>query len=154
MSTYTIHSLADARRVARMALDYVAILLRDGAVDLVVRRHKLTRSQAQNRTFHMLCADIAKSSAEWAGKRRTAAQWKTLLVSGHAVATREETEIVPGLEGEFLNIRESTASMSVARGASLIDYTMAWAAGHGIKVRDPEMLRLARESGCDMREAA
>jgi hypothetical protein len=51
-----------------------------------------------------------------------------LLVSGHATATKEGSEILPGLEGEFVNIRESTALMSKKRGASLIEYTLAYAA--------------------------
>ena len=64
------------------------------------------------------------------GKRRTADEWKVLLVSGHSVATKRGAEIVPGLEGEFVNLRESTASMDKARGSSLIEYTMAFMANH------------------------
>ena len=63
------------------------------------------------------------------GKPRSAAQWKVLLVSGHAVATKNEAEIVPGLEGEFVNLRESTALMSVKRSSSLIEYATAYLAG-------------------------
>jgi hypothetical protein len=65
---------------------------------------------------------------EWAGKPRDASAWKVLLVSGHAIATKETAEIVPGLEGEFVNIRESTALMSKSRGSSLIDYSEAFLA--------------------------
>ena len=92
------------------------------------------RTLSQNDMFHALCEAIAKSGATWAGKRRTKDQWKVLLVSGHATYTKDGAEIVPGLEGEFVNIRESTASMSKARGASLIEYTLAWAAQNGIDV--------------------
>lgn len=87
-----------------------------------------TRNNDQNAKFHAICTDMAKAGAEWAGKPRTAAQWKVLLVSGHAVATKEQAEIIPGLEGEFVNIRESTALMSVRRGASLIEYALAFMA--------------------------
>lgn len=92
------------------------------------------RSLEQNAKFHALCSDIAASGAEWAGKPRNAQQWKVLLVSGHAVATKEGAEVVPGLEGEFVNIRESTALMSKRRGASLIEYTLAFCASHGIDI--------------------
>ena len=92
-----------------------------------------TRTGDQNAIFHALCGDIAKR-VEWMGKPRTAEAWKVLLVSGHAVATKEGAEVVPGLEGEFVNIRESTAAMSKARGSSLIEYTMAFAATHGVEV--------------------
>lgn len=94
-----------------------------------------TRSLDQNAKFHALCSDLEKAKAQWAGKPRTAAEWKVLLVSGHAVATKEQVEIVPGLEGEFVNIRESTAMMSKARGSSLIEYSLAFCAGIGIKVQ-------------------
>ena len=93
-----------------------------------------TRTLDQNALFHTLCWALARSLAEWAGKRRTAAQWKVLLVSGHAVATKEGAEMVPGLEGEFVNLRESTALMSKRRGASLIEYTQALCASLGVEL--------------------
>ena len=91
----------------------------------------------QNAKFHALCSDIAKSGLPWAGKRRTADQWKVLLVSGHAVATKQGAEMTPGLEGEFVNLRESTALMSVKRSASLIEYTLAFCANAGIRLSEP-----------------
>ena len=111
--------------------------------------HRLTveikpekRTLEQSAKFHAICGDIAKSGMKWAGKTRTAQQWKVLLVSGHTVATKEDSEVVPGLEGEFINIRESTALMSIKRGASLITYTLAFCDMNGIKVKesfyDPE----------------
>lgn len=84
------------------------------------------RNGEQNAKFHAICSDIARSGVEWAGKRRTAEQWKVLLVSGHAQATKEGAEMVPGLEGEFVNLRESTALMSVRRSSSLIEYAQAY----------------------------
>ena len=96
-----------------------------------------TRNSDQNAKFHAICSDIAKSGMEWAGKKRTAAQWKVLLVSGHAVATKEDGEIVPGLEWEFVSIRESTALMSVRRSASLITYALAFADMNGIELSEP-----------------
>jgi len=86
-----------------------------------------TRNLEQNAKFHALCSDLAKSRREWMGKPRTADEWKVLLVSGHAVATKQGAEMVPGLEGEFVNLRESTASMSKSRISSLIDYAQAFA---------------------------
>jgi hypothetical protein len=96
------------------------------------------RNSSQNERFHAICGDIAKSRLEWAGKPRTAAQWKVLLVSGHAVATQEGAEMVPGLESEFVNLRESTALMSVRRSSSLIEYATAFAIGKGVALRAPE----------------
>lgn len=111
-----------------------------------------TRSDAQNRLLHALFADIARQ-AEWMGKKRTAAEWKVLFVSGHSVATKQGADLVPGLEGEFLNLRESTASMGKARMASLLEYVMAWAAQHGVELRDSRQW-IDPETGEILREAA
>jgi len=90
------------------------------------------RTDPQNRQFHALCGNIAAAKVQWLGKPRTTAQWKVLLVSGHAVATGEGSEVIAGLEGEFINLRESTALMSKKRGASLIEYTLAFCAHHSV----------------------
>lgn len=104
----------------------------DAPAGYVVRISEPTRNLDQNAKFHALCSDLARSGLEWAGKRRTVAQWKVLLVSGHATATKEGSEMVPGIEGEFVNIRESTALMSKARSSSLIEYAQAFCALHGV----------------------
>ena len=96
------------------------------------------RTDDMNAKFHAIVGDIAASGMQWAGKRRSAAEWKVLLVSGHATATKEGGEICPGLEGEFVAIRESTALMSVRRGSSLIEYAQAWCAMNGVRLRAPE----------------
>lgn len=93
-----------------------------------------TRSLEQNAKFHALCSDIARAKTQWAGKPRNAVQWKVLLVSGHAIATKEGSEMVPGIEGEFVNLRESTAAMSKARGSSLIEYSLAFCAMNDVKI--------------------
>ena len=97
-----------------------------------------TRNLEQNAKFHAICSDMARAGAEWAGKPRTAEEWKVLLVSAHSVATQEGAEIIPGIEGEFVNIRESTALMSKARAASLISYATAYCADKGIPLRERE----------------
>lgn len=97
-----------------------------------------TRSGPQNRLFHQLCCDIAKQK-EFAGKLRKPAQWKILLISGHAVATKHGSEMVPGLEGEFCNLRESTAKMSVKRMASLIEYALCYCAMNEIILTEPKI---------------
>ena len=97
-----------------------------------------TRSLDQNAKFHAICADLARAGIEWAGKPRTTDEWKVLLVSGHAVATKDGAEIVPGLEGEFVNIRESTARMTKARSSSLIEYATAWCALKGVQTSETD----------------
>lgn len=86
------------------------------------------RSLDQNAKFHAICTELHKTGIKWAGRERNADEWKVLLVSGHAVATKQPAEIVPGIEGEFVNLRESTASMGKARSSSLIEYSQAFLA--------------------------
>lgn len=105
-------------------------MLPDGHVVVTIGNE--SRNEQQSRKFHAMCGDVARQ-CQWAGKKRTAEQWKLLFVSAHAVATKQGAEIVPGLEGEFLNIRESTARMGVKRMASLIEYVYAWGAENGVQ---------------------
>ncbi len=95
-----------------------------------------TRSLDQNAKFHAICSDLARSDLQWAGRRRDADEWKVLLVSGHTKATQGEIEFVPGLEGEFVNVRESTARMSVHRASSLIEYAIAFCVSHGVDLKE------------------
>jgi len=125
-----------ARSNAKRAIDEA----QDG---MMVTISEPRRNGDQNAKFHALCSDIARSGMEWAGKRRTADQWKVLLVSGHATATKEGAEMVPGLEGEFVNVRESTALMSVKRSSSLIEYTLAFCSMNEIVIRDLSTVAVA-----------
>jgi hypothetical protein len=81
--------------------------------------------------LHALLQEL--DGKEWFGKPRSMIEWKVLMVSAHAVATGNGTELVQGLEGELVNIRESTAKMSVKRLNSLIEYIQAWKATIGRK---------------------
>lgn len=124
------------QNVKRELLGFIVNLPVSEINPLTVRITDEIRTLDQNAKFHAICDDVAKSGAEWAGKQRTAEQWKVLFVSGHAIATKEGAEIVPGLESEFVNLRESTARMSKARSSSLIEYTLAFCASKGIFLHD------------------
>lgn len=102
---------------------------------LVVTIGESTRNLDQNAKFHAICEDVAKSGVKWLGKPRTAQEWKTLFVSGHAIATGNQAEVIAGLEGEYLNIRESTARMGKKRASSLIEYCLAFCATNGVTLR-------------------
>jgi hypothetical protein len=84
-----------------------------------------TRSLQQNALLHALFADLAKR-ATYHGRMLSAAQWKVLMISGHSVATGGGADIVPGIENEFVNLRESSAQMSIRRMTSLLEYVIAW----------------------------
>lgn len=95
-----------------------------------------TRSLDQNAKFHAILTDLANSPLKWAGKRRSVDEWKAIIISGHAVATDQPGEVIPGIEGEFVAIRESSARMSVARSSSLIEYLLAFCATNGVELTE------------------
>lgn len=102
----------------------------------LVRIEPPNRSLEQNSKFHAILADLARSEMTWAGKRRTFDEWKAIIISGHAVATGSGGEVIPGIEGEFVAIRESSAHMGVARAASLIEYLIAFCAINGVELTE------------------
>lgn len=99
--------------------------IRDLPLGWVVRITEPKRNLDQSALFHALCGQASRS-LEFQGKKRTPEEWKVLFCSGHSAATKQGHEILPGLEGEWCNVRESTATMSKARMVSLIEYTTAY----------------------------
>lgn len=95
------------------------------------------RLLVQNAKFHAMCGDIAKQ-AQYLGRKLTGAQWKILMISAHSMETGEGADVVPGLTGEFVNLRESSASMSIPRMASLIEYVACWGAENSIQFREQQ----------------
>ncbi|TWG90365.1 NinB protein [Mesorhizobium sp. J18] len=130
-------------RVRNNALEAV----RYAAEGYVVTIAQPTRSSEQNAKLHALLSDLARSDLKWAGKRRSMEEWKALIISGHAVATKQGGEVVPGLEGEFVAIRESSASMSVSRAASLIEYLTAFCVANGVELRETRYAGFNEPSG-------
>lgn len=93
------------------------------------------RLLAQNAKFHAMCGDLAKQ-LKYMGRTLTGAQWKILMISAHSIETGEGADVVPGLTGEFVNLRESSAGMSIARMASLIEYTACYGAESNVQFRE------------------
>lgn len=97
-----------------------------------------TRNADQSAKFHAICDDIAKSGKAFAGHPRTADVWKLLLISGHAHVEGKGSDIIAGIEHEWVNIRESTAQMSRSRMSSLIEYATSWCMANDIILNDPK----------------
>lgn len=118
-------------------------VIRSNAIDAVSKADKgmqviiakRNRSLESNAKFHVLCEELSKQ-ADHLGRKFSMLQWKHLLVSAHAIETKEPFEPICGLAGEFLNIRESTAKMNSARMASLIEYALCVCAEKGVIHRE------------------
>ncbi len=98
---------------------------------LMVTIQEKTRSLEQSALLHALFGELA-IKAKWQGERLTPEQWKVLMISAHTIATGEPCKLTVGLEGEMVNLRESSAKMSVKRMNSLIEYIYAWSAQNNI----------------------
>lgn len=124
-----------SNQVRLNCLEFIKELPTDDKNPLVVKIQPMTRSLEQNSKLHALLSDISKQ-CEFNGKKRDIDTWKMIMVSAHTVATGGRVEIATGLEGEGINLRESTAKMSVKRSASLIEYITAWGVENGVKFND------------------
>lgn len=132
-STWTLSEKAQARAAFGVAYERgMAHVLQGGRAVLELRPER--RSDVQSAKLHALFGDISKRHT-FHGRQLTPEQVKVLFIAGHSIATGGGSDLVPGLEGGLCNIRESSARMSVARMASLIEYTMAWAANNGLDLR-------------------
>jgi hypothetical protein len=101
-----------------------------------------TRSDLQNAKLHSMFSDVARQHL-YIGRNLNSYQWKNLFISGHAIATGLGVDMVPGLEAEFVNVRESSARMSIGRMSSLIEYVSAYGASNGVKWKNENKYREA-----------
>lgn len=118
------------RDVMALAWEMAGTLLQSKE-KIVVEVRAPKRTEEQNAKLHAMLSDIARQK-EFNGQKRTIEQWKMIFVSAHRIATGGAAEMAIGLEGEVINLRESTAQMSVRRLVSLIEYINAWAAENGV----------------------
>ncbi|OSK23649.1 putative recombination protein [Escherichia coli M056] len=123
-------------RVRRNLIDYIMKQPTNADFPLVVTLSDPQRTLPQNALFHALCGEISSARIQWAGLARSRESWKSLLVSGHAVATGKPGEVVAGLEGELVAVRESTSQMGIKRMNSLIEYTQAFAVSQNVNLRE------------------
>lgn len=124
-----------SNQVRLNCIEFIKELPTDDKKPLVVKIQPMTRSLEQNSKLHALLSDISKQ-CEFNGEKRDIDTWKMIMVSAHKIATGGKAEMVIGLEDEVINLRESTAQMSVQRLASLIEYTTAWGVENGVKFND------------------
>ena len=93
------------------------------------------RNLEQNARLHAMLADIVKARTVWDGETHDIEFWKGLAVSGWAIATKAEGQVVRGIEGEIVLIRRSTTGMTKKELTSLLDYLEAFMAKREIPIR-------------------
>lgn len=122
-------------QVRNNSLNFIRTLPIDAEKPLVIEIKPMTRTLEQNAKLHAMLGDIARQ-CEFQGKKRDIETWKMIMVSAHKIASGGQAEMAIGLEGEVINLRESTAKMSVKRLASLIEYITAWGVANGVRFND------------------
>lgn len=92
-----------------------------------------TRTLDQNARLHAILADIAKSGKiHHEGRRFTVDDLKTLFVSAWMIENEMPSDIVPGFNGEAVQLRRSTTTFTKAELSSLMDYIESECARRGI----------------------
>lgn len=104
----------------------IAPLLEAGQrLHLEVRRD--TRSTAQNRLMWACLACLAEQ-VNWHGQHLTAEEWKDVLT-----ASLRRQRVVPGIDGGFVVLGQSTRAMTKAEMTELIDLAHAFGDQKGVR---------------------
>ncbi|EJD4921212.1 recombination protein NinB, partial [Escherichia coli] len=90
-----------SKQQQQFAINAILATTLDKDKPVTIRITDYKRNLAQNAKFHAMVADISRQ-VKWCGRWLKPEQWKVLLISGHAVATKQEADVLPGLEGEYV----------------------------------------------------
>lgn len=91
-----------------------------------------TRNLDQNARLWASLSEIA-DQVDWYGNRLTAEEWKTVLTA----ALRKE-KVVPGINGGFVVLGQSTSKMSKREFSELLELLYAFGAQKGVVFSDDE----------------
>ena len=97
---------------------------------LVVEVKDETRSSAQNRRLWAMLADIS-SQVDWHGQKLSAEEWKHVFS-----AALERQKVVPGLDGGFVVLGQSTSRMTKPQMAEMQELMMAFGTQRGVTFND------------------
>ncbi len=89
-----------------------------------------TRSLAQNRMLWACLRDVSQQVV-WYGKKLDSDSWKNIFS-----ASLKGQETVPGINGGFVVLGQSTSKMRVSEMRDLITLIHAFGAGHNVQFSD------------------
>lgn len=87
------------------------------------------RTDPQNRRMWPMLQDISRQVV-WYGQKLSDEDWKDVFT-----ASLRGERIVPGIDGGFVRLGQSTSRMSVEELTALMDLISAFAAQHGVLLR-------------------
>jgi hypothetical protein len=91
-----------------------------------------TRSTEQNARMWAMLAEISQQVV-WHGRRLTPEEWKHVFS-----ASLKRQDVVPGLDGGFVVLGQSTSKMTVREMSELMELMSAFAAQQGVRFTAPE----------------
>lgn len=133
--TYVLHDAQSAHKTLTAVLwPEVKAHLLCGGGRLVVSVKPETRSSAQNNRLWAMLGEIA-AQVEWHGRKLSDTEWKHVFT-----AALKRQDVVPGLDGGFVVLGQSTSKMSVKEMCELQELMTAFGVQHNVKFSAPEYL--------------
>lgn len=101
-----------------------------------LKPYRPSKTRQQENKFHGMCRDLAAQQIQWAGKPRSAEEWKVLVKSALHHLRNGEVEVVEGMEGEVVELVKSASGWTRKDYSEAIEYLFAFGAEHGVRWRD------------------
>ena len=130
--TRKITSLEQGQSLIQWIRDNVKKGLQNGPVLVTLGRE--SRTKEQNRKMWPLLTDLSRQH-EWFNQLREPEEWKVLVMSAY----KGETNVVPGINGEVVNLGLSTSGLNKAEFSELIEFIYSLGSEWGIKWSDPAL---------------
>lgn len=99
--------------------------------DYVCEIRKKTRSIIQNSRLWAMLTDISRQ-VDWYGKKLSSESWKHVFSSA-----LKKQEVVPGLNGDFVVLGQSTSRMTVSEMRDMQELMSAFGDEHGVQWSEP-----------------
>jgi hypothetical protein len=132
---YTCWEPVQARALldAHVWLHLKAMLIAGHRMTIEIRPE--TRSSAQNARLWALLTDVS-DQVDWYGQKLTPEEWKNVFS-----ASLKKQKVVPGLDGGFVVMGQSTSKMTKAEMAEMQDLIEAFGADKGVIFKGDDVPR-------------
>lgn len=131
MTTFTLVNAQQGHTAMQSAwMQAKALLMAGHRLRLTVKPE--TRSTAQNARMWAMLEDVS-SQVEWHGRKLSKEDWKHIFS-----ASLKKQDAVPGIDGGFVVLGQSTSKMTVREMGDLMTLMEAFGAEQGVRFSAPE----------------
>lgn len=131
MTTFTLVNAQQGHTAMQSAwMQAKALLMAGHKLRLTVKPE--TRSTAQNARMWAMLEDVSKQ-VTWHGRKLSKEDWKHVFS-----ASLKKQDAVPGIDGGFVVLGQSTSKMTVREMADLMTLMEAFGAEHEVRFSAPE----------------